>query len=345
MDTVLQTQASLPQQLTELLTGAGFCTLDSIGWIRVTGSDRVRWLNGMVTNSIEALTPGQGCYNFALNAQGRIRGIANVFAPADDPNALLIETSRSELSTLMAHLDHFIIMDDVELKDITSEHFGILIAGPGAASVIEAMGLPAPSEPLSMKTASWTGSQITVVRAYSPLVDRFELWTAADSGERLLATVEANCTWLAPEALECLRILEGTPKYGVDIRDQDKAHDLPQETAFADGQSRALHFSKGCYLGQEIVERIRSRGNLHRTFSGFILSGSAPPVGTALHAESKTAGELTSVAAIPLRTGNVSLALGYVGREALERKQPLTYPGGTALPVPLPYTPAVQSEN
>lgn len=345
MDTVLQTNTSIPQQLTALLTGAGFCVLDSIGWIRITGSDRVRWLNGMMTNSIEALAPGHGCYNFALNAQGRIRGIANVFAPADAPDELLIETSRSELSGLVAHLDHFIIMDDVELKDITSDRVGFLIAGPGAASVLEAMGLPIPIEPLSIEGAPWNGSEITVVRAYSPLINRFELWISADAAERLQGAVEAKCTWLEPEALECLRIMEGTPQYGVDIRDKEKAHDLPQETALAGTQSRALHFAKGCYLGQEIVERIRSRGSLHRTFSGFELSGSLPPAGTALHADGKTAGELTSVAAIPLKGGTVSLALGYVRREALERKQPLTYPGGTAMPVTLPYTAATIDEN
>ena len=345
MDTVLQTHASIPQQLTALLTGAAFCVLDSIGWIRVTGSDRVRWLNGMVTNSVQALTPGHGCYNFALNAQGRIRGIANVFAPAGDPDALLIETSRSELSGLMAHLDHFIIMDDVELKDITSDRFGVLIAGPGAASAIEALALPTPSELLSIESAPWKGSDIAVIRAYSPLVDRFELWTAADVAEPLQGALEARCTWLEAEALESLRILEGTPQYGVDIRDQDKTHDLPQETSLAGTQSRALHFSKGCYLGQEIVERIRSRGSLHRTLSGFELSGSLPLAGTVLLAEGKSAGELTSVATIPLRTGAVSLALGYVRLDALERKKPLTYAGGIAVPVPLPYTPAFKGEN
>ena len=135
-----------------------------------------------------------------------------------------------------------------------------------------------------------------------------------------------------PPPLEAFRILSGTPRYGVDIRNTATAHDLPQETA----QTRALHFSKGCYLGQEIVERIRSRGNVHRTFSGFELTGALPAPGTTLTAEGKPAGELTSVAAIPLATP-VQLALGYIRREALERKLPLDYPGGTATPIPLPY--------
>ena len=344
MDTVLQTRASIAQQLTALLTDVCFGRLDAAGWIRVTGSDRVRWLNGMMTNSIQGLGPGQGCYSFALNSQGRIQGIANVFAPADDPEALLIETDRGDLAKLVAHLDHFIIMDDVELADLSAQRSGVLIAGAKAASVLEKLGLPAPEEPLSIVKAPWDESSVTVIRGYSPLVDRFEIWADAATRERLQVAVAANATPLEPQALECLRVLEGTPRYGIDIRDNDKAHDLPQETAIAGTESRALHFAKGCYLGQEIVERIRSRGNVHRAFSGFELSGPLPPTGTPLEAEGKPAGELTSTISIPMHGRTVHLGLGYVRREVLDRKLPLNYRGGSARPVALPYRVAPGSE-
>jgi aminomethyltransferase len=138
-------------------------------------------------------------------------------------------------------------------------------------------------------------------------------------------------------ALEDLRILEGTPRFGTDIRDKD----LPQET----GQTRSLHFTKGCYLGQEIVERIHSRGGVHRAFSGFVLTGALPAPGTQLEAESeaKPVAELTSVASIhlPGQPAPMQLALGIIRREALENAQArnltLTYPGGTATPIALPY--------
>lgn len=120
----------------------------------------------------------------------------------------------------------------------------------------------------------------------------------------------------------------GTPLYGTDIRDKE----LPQETA----QLRALHFSKGCYLGQEIVERINSRGAVHRTFAGFLLTGDLPPAGTPLTADEKPVGEITSAARIPLPTGDIQLALGYIRREALDRAATITYPGGTAIAVKLP---------
>ncbi len=141
-----------------------------------------------------------------------------------------------------------------------------------------------------------------------------------------------------PQSLEWLRILEGTPLYGADIRDRE----LPQET----GQARALHFAKGCYLGQEIVERIRSRGNVHRTFSGFRLEGELPAAGSPLEADSKQVGELTSVAAIPLPADDgtiINLGLGYIRREALDRGTPIHYPGGTAVPVSLPFFAAAPS--
>jgi folate-binding Fe-S cluster repair protein YgfZ len=114
-----------PSQLAALLHGAAIAPLNDIGWIRVTGSDRVRWLNGMVTNSISELAPGQGCYNFVLNAQGRIQGDLTAFLLED---SILLETSRDQVEKLFTHLDRFIIMDDVELAVISDHRTGLLIA-------------------------------------------------------------------------------------------------------------------------------------------------------------------------------------------------------------------------
>lgn len=317
-------------ELAALLSGAGVAPLQDVGWIRVTGSDRVRWLNGMVTNSIQALATGEGCYCFVLNVQGRIQGDLTAFLEDD---AILLRTDKARLPGLMALLDRFVIMDDVELADVSAGRSGLVVAGPGAATLLEAIGLPANSlSPLQMRQVEWRGSQLWLVRDASPLIPRFDVWTdAAVMPTVAEALVAAGAVPASSSAFEQLRLLEGTPRYGADIRERD----LPQET----GQTRALHFSKGCYLGQEIVERIRSRGQVHRTFSGFELSGELPPVGSPLEADGKVVGELTSVAAIehPV-AGRIQLALGYVRREAVERGLPLTYPGGTASPVALPYT-------
>jgi len=341
--------------LAALLTGVTVAPLDSIGWIRVTGEDRVRWLNGMVTNSIQDLAPGQACYNFVLNAQGRIQGDLTAFAL---PDSLLLETSRDQVEKLLATLNHFIIMDDVELEDISDRRSGILIAGPHALRVVQELGgAPCSAPPpamqlptgLSLKQTAYRGAPVDLIRAYSPLVPRFEVWANRETLAQI-STELASIPKATSQALEALRILSGTPRYGADIRNSETARDLPQET----GQTRALHFTKGCYLGQEIVERIRSRGSVHRSFTGFALHGALPAPGTMLVADShsgsetKAAGELTSVAALDLpdapalrlKAGPVQLALGYIRREALADAQArgLQYPGGTATPIALPYS-------
>src|SRR5271156_4687708 len=137
-DIAATSTSSSTSQLTALLQGTGVSQLDQIGWIRVTGEDRVRWLNGMVTNSIQELKDGEGNYNFLLSVQGRIQGDATIFA---DPDALLMETATSQVAGLMALLDRFIIMDDVELADAIGSQSGLLIAGPHAASLLAGIGL------------------------------------------------------------------------------------------------------------------------------------------------------------------------------------------------------------
>ena len=318
--------------LSPLLTSAAFAPIQNVGWIRVTGSDRVRWLNGMVTNNIQALKPGEGCYNFFLNAQGRIQGDATAWLLDD---SILLETAADRVPALMAMLDRFIIMDDVELLALGTFP-GLILAGPQAPAILAKLGLQIP-EPLHETGQTLAEIRLKVHHVHSPLVPRFELWTQGDTAPSLVAAlIQAGIAETSPEDLEQLRILEGTPKYGVDIRDKD----LPQETAPINVSSRALHFSKGCYLGQEIVERIRSRGNVHRTFSGFILTGDLPLSGTVLTSADKPVGELTSVTSLCSQltdTAFMQIALGYIRREASERGASITYPGGTATPSLLPF--------
>jgi folate-binding protein YgfZ len=337
-DISIASTSNSASQLAALLQGAGVSRLDHIGWIRVTGEDRVRWLNGMVTNSIQELKDGEGNYNFLLSVQGRIQGDATIFA---EPNALLMETASSQASTLMTLLDRFIIMDDVELADVSAARTGLTVAGPQAASLLEKIGLNvAGLGTIERRPVSWNTAQISVSHIHSPLVPRFELWADHETTPRIFEALQsAGATLCEAQGLEWLRVLEGTPLYAIDIRDRE----LPQET----GQTRALHFAKGCYLGQEIVERIRSRGNVHRTFSAFRLNGDLPTAGALLEADGKQVGELTSVAAIPLpanygndKGGTVHLGLGYVRREALDRGAPLVYPGGVAAPVSPPFSAA-----
>ncbi len=310
--------------LQTLRTTLGWAPLEDRGWVAVTGADRVRWLNGMVTNNVQALKPGEGAYTFLLNAQGRIQGDATVWCSSED--LLLLETDLSQVEPMVALLDRFIIMDEVELTDVSTEWHGVSVSGQKSTAALLELGLPAPRNGLFKTSLEWRGHTLTLIHAYSPLVPRFEVWSRDSQAIANFtgALADGGIVSVSREALEQLRILEGTPKFSVDIREKD----LPQETA----QTRALHFNKGCYLGQEIVERIRSRGQVHRTFTQFVLNGDVPAPSTELWEDGKLVGIVTSIASEAV--DGLRLALGYVRREAMERKLPLHYSfddgGGTA---------------
>ena len=303
-----------------ILRGAALAAPARLGWIRVTGSDRLRWLNGMVTQSVQHLSAGSGCYNFFLNAQGKIQGDAFAFR---EEASLLLQTDFSQVASVMAMLDRYIIMDDVELTDVSTTWVGLLLLGPQVDRMLASIGVTAPRQDLAFLRSAFRGDDLLVLRMPRRVVPRVEVWGRASSVAALSEMLSAGGVRSVDEhAREGLRLLEGTPRYGVDIRDRE----LPQET----GQDQALHFSKGCYLGQEIVERIRSRGSVHRTLSGFRLDGEDPGLDRSLHLDGKLVGELTSSSRIELPVaagGNVSLALGYVRKEATMGNRPLQYEG------------------
>ena len=295
------------------------------GWrrrVKVRGADRVRWLSGMVTNMVKDLAPGTGAWNLVLNAQGRIQGDLTVWREGDE---LELEVTADQAEKLLAHLDRFIVMDDVELMPVEGET-AIGLTGPRAAEVLARVGLPVLSEPMTQARAEWNGP-VLVRREYGVLGDHYTLWiSAAQAGELWQALGAAGAKPVGFAALEAFRIAEGIPVYGVDMAERD----LPQETS----QLRALHFDKGCYLGQEIVERIRSRGNVHRHLRSLRLDGPLPEPGTPLKLEGAEAGTITSAAELPLGSGVRRFAMGMIRGEAEARNLALEYmvgeTGGTA---------------
>jgi folate-binding protein YgfZ len=294
-----------------LRNGSGVRDLGFRARISLAGSDRVRWMNGMVTNNIRDLAAGRGVYAFLLNPQGRILGDMLVF---NEGETLTVETDRSQVEKILATFDHYIIMDDVEVANISENWTAVGVAGPKARTVLNAVGIEVPGmEPLQTHAARCNCDcdcvQCTVVRGEDAQYESYEIWLAPkDVSATWRALVSAGATPVGSEALEIQRIVAGVPLYGVDIRERD----LPQETE----QMRALNFNKGCYVGQEIVERIRSRGNVHRKFTGFVLEGSAEIATDAkIVSGEKEVGEVTSVALVRLPLGERKLALGYIRRE------------------------------
>jgi folate-binding protein YgfZ len=287
------------------------CGVYDLGWracFTIAGRDRGRWLNAMLTNNLRDLPPGHGNYNFLLTAQGHIQGDMYVYNCGEDFVAV---TERPQLEHILKTLRKHIIMDQVELTDLDRQLTAIGVQGPRAGERLRGAEFAgAFPEIAALTEISWHGRGFSLARRAGPGFPAYEVWMPpAEAPGVWDALTAAGAAPVGVEALEMFRVAAGIPRYGADIRERD----LPQET----GQMHALHFAKGCYIGQEIVERIRSRGNVHRTFTGFEIEGVLPAPGANVQASGKDAGEITSAQRVPLPEdgGWAALALGYVRRE------------------------------
>ncbi|HXY50427.1 MAG TPA: glycine cleavage T C-terminal barrel domain-containing protein [Terriglobales bacterium] len=298
--------ASVSDGFRALTATAGVFDMNSRAKILLTGADRVRWLNGMVTNNIRDLAVGHGVYAFLLNPQGHILGDLYAYNRGE---FLLVDTEASQAEEIMSIFDHYIIMDDVEVANGSDKLAAVGIAGPQSVDVLQAAGFDVPElEPLQVLDRVWQDAGVTLVRGEGEHILSYEIWLAPPNLGPLRDTLgKAGAVTVSLETLELYRIARGIPRYGPDIRGRD----LPQETE----QQRALHFNKGCYVGQEIVERIRSRGGVHRKFTGFEIAGSVPPPGARIQAQGREIGEVTSATSLPLPEGERTVALGYIQRQ------------------------------
>jgi folate-binding protein YgfZ len=309
----------------------GGCGVYDLGFrakISLTGGDRVRWLNGMVTSNIRDLAVGHSVYAFLLNPQGHILGDLYAYNRGE---SITIDTDRGQEEKILATFDHYIIMDDVEVTNLSEQLTALGIAGPKSREVLAAAGFAiAEMQALQVQSVMWQGTECTLVRGEESESASYQIWVAPGSVRQLWdALLAAGAVAAGFEALELQRIVSGVPRYGVDIRERD----LPQETE----QARALNFNKGCYVGQEIVERIRSRGAVHRKFTGFVADGTVPiAAGTKILAGEKEVGEITSAASVQLNGREKTIALGYVRREVGVPGREITIGTAKATVVQLP---------
>jgi folate-binding protein YgfZ len=320
----------------------GGCGVYDLGFrakISLTGGDRVRWLNGMVTNNIRDLAAGQGTYAFLLNPQGHILGDLYAYNRGE---SVTVDTDRGQEEKILATFDHYIIMDDVEVTSLSEQLTALGIGGPKSREVLAAAGFAIPEmHALQMQSVMWQGTECTLVRGEESESASYEIWVAPQSVRQLWdGLLAAGAVPAGSDALELQRIVSGVPRYGMDIRERD----LPQETE----QARALNFNKGCYVGQEIVERIRSRGAVHRKFTGFVADGALPiAAGTKILAGEKEVGEITSAASVQLNGREKTIALGYIRREAgvPGREVTIGTARATVVQVPVPDHVLLQEEK
>jgi folate-binding protein YgfZ len=240
----------------------------------------------MCTNHIQDLQPGTGCYAFFLTSQGRIIADVNVFYM---PDYLLLDTEPETKSRVMEHLEKFIIADDVLLNDFTDDWATVSIEGPRAEEVLVRLGA-APGH-ITHSLVEWGHAQVahwsyTGGQGYA-------VYLPGEEKLRLIANLTAAGVPQADlQTADAVRILNNRPRYGIEITDAN----IPQET----GQMQAVHFSKGCYLGQEIVERVRSRGHVNRVLTSVSIEGdSAPAKGTRVLSGEKEVGEIISAVETP----------------------------------------------
>ncbi len=277
-----------------LRRGAAWLDLSARGRILARGRDRGRLLHNLTSNEVKKMSPGAGCYAFLLSPQGRIQADLLLFCFDDH---FLIDTEAELREKVQQHIRRYIIADQVELEDVSARTGEIGLEGPGAAAVLASLQAPVPG--IDYSQLAW--GDATVAAASITGQPGFRIFCHAERAPELARRVEAAGARAAtPEEARVVRIENGKPRYGEDIGDSS----LPQET----GQMHAVSFSKGCYLGQEIVERIRARGHVNRKLRRLELPGKEPPKpGTKIEVEGKEA-EVTSAVLSPALERVVALA-------------------------------------
>jgi len=299
-----------------LRSAAAWLDLSARGKTIVTGDDRARLLHAMTTNQIEQLQPGEGCYAFFLNAQGRILSDANVFCRQDD---FLLDVEPETRAALLEHLDKFIIADDVTLEDATDRIATVDLEGPEALALAERTGIPVPEKPWAH--TAW--NDVIVARVSFTGAPGLRFFIPTDEKPRVLQQLQnAGAREAGPDAARVVRLEHFRPRFGEDILTTT----LSQETQ----QMHAVNFNKGCYIGQEIVERVRSRGLVHRLLAGLEIDATEVPApDTRLFQGEENAGKMTSAAFSPALGKVVGLA--YARRELAEPGTALTVDGHAAI--------------
>src|SRR4051794_14727087 len=288
------------------------------GKLALTGEDRKAFLNGQVTNEIEGLSEGEGCYAAFLTPKGKMLGDLRVL---DEREELLLDTERVALQALFDMIRRYSLGHRVELHKRTVERGLLSLVGPRAREIARATDLPASEH--AHVAAELAGRPVRLVVTDTG-VD--VLCDAADTDGIAAALREAGAVAVEESSAEVLRVEGGRPRYGVDLDDTV----IPQEAGLND---RAVSFTKGCYVGQETVARLHYKGKPNRHLRGLRLSAPAE-AGMPLVHEDREVGRLASAVASP-RLGPIGLAL--VRREAPPGSTVAVGDSATAEVVELPF--------
>lgn len=293
------------------------------GTISVEGADRASFLHGLLTNDVRALEAGDGCYAAWLTPQGRLITDMRLLMLAD---RLLLGVRATDAPALAARLDRLVFSEDVRIRDVGAELGELRLAGPRAAEVLAeilATVLEGLSTPIARDLSALpeygcveipTDGEAIVTAGDRELgVPAFDVLAPPAYAAVLRQALEARTVPRLDEAAaEALRIEAGRPRFGVDMDSET----IPLEAGIED---RAISFSKGCYVGQEVIVRVttRGQGRVARKLVGLVLDGSRiPDRGEAVFADDREIGRVTSATWSP-RLGRPA-ALAYVHRDFTE---------------------------
>jgi folate-binding protein YgfZ len=297
-----------------LRENAGVLDLSFRGRLSLAGADRHRFLNGQVTNNVKDLKTGEGCYAALVTAKGKMVSDLNIYCLADE---LLLDFEPGFTSAVVQRFEKYIIADDVQILD-AAPHYGLLsVQGPKSAEVVNQLGLSfsLPEKPLGFASVNEpTLGEVYCMNHSRGAVTGFDLFVPiaalAAVADKLIAAAKSvggrACGW---QALETMRIEAGIPRFGADM---DETNLAPE----AGIEDRAISYSKGCYIGQEVIARIRTYGQVAKALRGLVLADGLrdlPKKGDPLFHGDEEAGYITSALASPTFRRNI--ALGYVRRE------------------------------
>lgn len=290
-----------------LRTGAVAADLTGRGVLSVSGPDAAKLLHGLVTNDVLALRPGAGCHAALLTPKGKLRAEMAVLRTSEDE--LLLDCEPALAAPLAGILSGYVPFSRSALAELTGETAVLQLEGPAAAGVLARAGLPEPPAPAySHVEASIEGSAVRVARVSRAGEPGFALLAPRAAAGRLLDLLVAHgAERRGAELLEAGRIEAGLPRWGAEL---DEAV-LPNEAWL---ERTAISYTKGCYLGQETVARLRTYGHVNRHLVALLFPlGSSVVPGAAVRAGEETVGKVTSAVDSPWRGRRVALA--YVRRE------------------------------